>query len=239
VEPVFFLDFDGVICDSIDECFVSSWVAYHDLTGNRATAVPLTYYRRFRALRPYIRTGADYVLIHRLLETGVDIGDQSEFDAHLEAAGEAVHARYHEAFYRARSTLLETDREYWTRLNRIYAGVHEWLPRIDALSFVVTTKEVSFAVEILAAAGSNWDQRKIYCSGKQRKIPFIRRIMDQWGIDRAVFIDDQIDHLVHEVDDAIDVYLAAWGYVQPEWLTQTQVPVITKAGFLDMLRRFF
>lgn len=32
------LDFDGVICDSIDECLVASFHAYYDLQGKAAPA---------------------------------------------------------------------------------------------------------------------------------------------------------------------------------------------------------
>ena len=34
---------------------------------------------------------------------------------------------------------------------------------------------------------------------------------------RAVLVDDQIDHLIKPRGPAVDVRLALWGYVKPEW----------------------
>ena len=35
---------------------------------------------------------------------------------------------------------------------------------------------------------------------------------------KAIFIDDQIDHLINNKDKRITPYLASWGYIRPEWL---------------------
>lgn len=238
-KPTLFLDFDGVICDSINECFVSSWLAYYGMEDTQPDRVSLEYHNRFAALRPFIRTGSDYVFIHEVLASGRTVTGQADFDDLLEAGGEEKQRRYHEVFYETRENLLESEREYWLALNRIYDGVSDWLSVIQDHSYVVTTKKAAFAAEILSANGSSWDEERIFCSGKQRKIPFIRRIMDEHGILRAAFVDDQIDHLNKERDPAINVYLAEWGYVQPAWLKQSTVPILTKDDFLGLLRRLF
>ena len=83
------LDFDGVICDSIDECFASSWIAYFDLYLQRHPAyMPVSLRRDFARLRPLVRGGADFMLIQEILDKGENVTRQSEFDAIARAAGE-------------------------------------------------------------------------------------------------------------------------------------------------------
>ena len=85
---VVLLDFDGVICDSVDECLVTSFHAYYDLQGNPAPASgPAARRESFARLRPFIHIGEDYLLIHELIDRGIDIADQREFDALVQAAG--------------------------------------------------------------------------------------------------------------------------------------------------------
>ena len=64
---IFCIDFDGVICDSIKECFLSSAHALgHDPeilsdAGN-------VKFRKFKSLRPFVRSGEDYILIQQWLK---------------------------------------------------------------------------------------------------------------------------------------------------------------------------
>ena len=59
-----FLDFDGVICDSEPECFESSSVAYRKLKSPENVSKSLEHRSLFRQLRPLIRSGEDYLVIH-------------------------------------------------------------------------------------------------------------------------------------------------------------------------------
>ncbi len=98
-----FLDFDGVICDSLLECLVSSWQGYYRLhLGKRETAVPITLRREFSKLRPYVRAGEDFILIQELINNKIPIRSQEQFDSQLAVRGEERMARYKELFYTAR-----------------------------------------------------------------------------------------------------------------------------------------
>jgi hypothetical protein len=215
-----FLDFDGVICDSIDECFVSSWIAHHRLLGLELPgSLPVGSRRRFAYLRPYIRSGEDYVVIQRLLAAGRDVASQQEFDAEIAAEGAAAMEHNKEAFYAARSGLLESDRPYWLSLNRVYPHVRGPLavlaPRDDV--FVLSTKKSEFIVEILAAGGVPMPLQRVIYTGSCAKADIVTGMMNRG--DRALILDDQIDHLLACKDPRIEVSLALWGYIKADWLT--------------------
>ena len=99
-ERALILDFDGVICDSIDECFISSWTAYFTLyLGRQPAYMPIGLRRDFARLRPLIRGGEDFMLIQEILEQGGTASRQPEFDAFARAAGRGKMKLFHDLFY--------------------------------------------------------------------------------------------------------------------------------------------
>ncbi len=229
--PVIFLDFDGVICDSIKECFVSSWIAYK--SENKSSSVPIRHYELFRSYRPFIRRGGDYVLLQRCIELNIRLASQNDFDVQAALVGDAEMDRYHEDFYSAREELLRTDRSFWLGLNSIYPAIHNSLKKATGTAWILTTKKVDFALEIAVTHGLNWDRTRIICSGKERKLDIIAGIISQ-GPRPAVFVDDQIDHFEGAEDPRVACYLASWGYVIPEWL-ERDVNVIDEGEFNGLI----
>ncbi len=234
---LFFLDFDGVICNSIDECFVSSRNAYfaqksvdredhESRSGPRAESVSLGARRKFERYRPFIRRGGDYVVIQYCIDEGIGLESQNDFDNVLSALGERTLDSFHRRFYDSRTRLLENDRDYWLSLNRLYPGIREFLGRARDRSVIVTTKEVYFVLEILSHHGVEWSEERAICSEKRVKLEVIREYLEGSEHNSACFIDDQIDHLTGSRDPRISVYLARWGYVTSDSLGQTDVPVL-------------
>lgn len=235
-EKVLFLDFDGVICDSVDECFVSSWLAYEEYVGHQQPAVDLSDYALFKQYRPLIRRGADYLLLQYCIGNKIPLLNQSDFDKQADRLGDAEMDELHTRFYAARGKLLEESRDYWLNLHRIYPGMYETLDAVQNTAWILTTKEVSFVNEILKSKGLNWQEERIICSGKRRKLEVIGELLqdDQ----DAVFIDDQIDHFYGDSDKDVSCFLAAWGYVQPEWL-QRDVTVLKIGDFVELIGKDF
>lgn len=239
------LDFDGVICDSIDECFASSWIAYFNLYLERHPAyMPVSLRRDFARMRPLVRGGEDFMLIQEILEKGGLVSRQEDFDAMARRAGPEKLEKFHELFYRARKELLETDRQSWLALNRIYPHVVSAFERLvpGAPVSILSTKKPDFIAEILTDKGISIPRERILYSAQERKLDIVAQVGAQSGSSEVVFIDDQIDHLVGGAASGetprIEVFLATWGYVQEEWLMEPlRVPVITPQEFLALMRR--
>jgi len=233
------LDFDGVICDSVDECFASSWIAYHRLyRGRDAVPLPPRTDPAFAALRPLIRSGEDYLLIHEILENGARAANQEEFDGLIRRAGPEKMASFKDLFYRARGELLEKQPDLWFSLNPVYGHMREALraPQETRL-WILSTKKPRFIAEILSHAGLPFPEERIIDSGSGRKLPIVVGLLEKENGDRALFLDDQIDHLKGCEDPRIRPYLASWGYVKREWLAGgTGVPVLDPAAFLALWR---
>lgn len=225
VEGLVFLDFDGVICDSILECLASSWQGYFRLhLGKQENAVPITLRREFSKLRPYVRAGEDFILIQELINNKISIRSQEQFDAQLAVRGEERMARYKELFYTARRDFLVNHRRYWIGLNKIYPHVYPSLGGWAASPclYILSTKRADYIVEILEAKDIRMDPHRVLSCGAKEKKETILRTLDERGCTKALFIDDQIDHLTADWarDPRIVGCLASWGYVKTQWLEE-------------------
>ena len=237
-----FLDFDGVICDSILETLVSSWRGYYLLRGEvHPPLMPVSLLRDFAELRPYVRAGEDFILIHELIAAGCPIRSQRDFDDQLAEREQQRIDLYRDSFYAARQELLRHEREYWLGLNRLYPHV---APRLSSWSsspslYILSTKRAEFIVEILNSKNIPMAPlRVLSCSAKEKKNTILRTLADR-GYERALFIDDQIDHLAPDSarDPRIDGCLASWGYVQKQWLEDPRgVELLYPNQFADRVR---
>jgi phosphoglycolate phosphatase-like HAD superfamily hydrolase len=226
-----FLDFDGVICDSALECLVSSWEAYFRDHGRDAPkAVPVDLKERFLALRPYVRSGEDFMLCQQILHEGPAVASQEDFDRLASSNGPTALSHLRETFYTARARLLKEERTHWIRLNRLYPWVAARLPRWAAspCAYILSTKRPQYIDEILRASGIAFPTSRILFSEKDKKGARIEELLERRGRKGAVIVDDQIDHLaaIRRSSARISVYLAAWGYVKPEWLIDCPIPVL-------------
>lgn len=231
-----FLDFDGVICDSLDECFVSSWIAYYE---KYKSAVPdridLEYRRQFDSLRPLIRNGEDYLVIHHALASGQSITDQSEFDHRIESVGDVSMKQFRALMYEVRKGLVEHSRDYWLGLHAMFS----WLmPTLAAAAehpcvYILSTKRKEYILELLD--GVPIDRARVLSSNGRPKTEIITEYLDATAADNAVFVDDQIDHLRMVGDKRIRPLLAEWGYVKPEWLLSGEFPVLSQAGAVRLV----
>jgi hypothetical protein len=227
VETAVFLDFDGVICDSILECLVSSWICFHQRLHDRAPeSVPLGLLEQFSLLRPFARSAEDFVLIQELIDTGRQPGSQAEFDREC-ASAQGRLGRYRRLMYAVRSGELRSAPERWLGLHRLYPHVLPELPKwISRRGFhILSTKRPEFIRKIFRHYGLVMDGRRILPCRRSGKQSIIARIMRRKGILRALFVDDQPDHLQPEPatrDTAgleIRNVLASWGYIRKEWLS--------------------
>jgi len=234
------LDFDGVICDSVAECFLVSWNAYHGLYRREEPArVPLSVHRDFARMRPLIRTGEDFVLIQELLATGRTVDDQAGFDEASRLAGDEKRALFKEMFYRARTALLEADRASWLSLNRVYPHVEKALRMMELFEdfVVLSTKKPQFILEVLVSRDIRVPAGRIYYSDREPKLKTAERLRHEGGYRTAILVEDQIDAIRNNDNPLVEVRLATWGYVKAEWLSPpTEVPLITPDGFVALVQ---
>lgn len=238
-----FLDFDGVVCDSVLEAYVSSWIAwYRTIRSEEPAAVPIEQRELFYRYRPFIRNGEDFVLLQQLIERGVAIATQRDFDLQLERAGTRSMQQYRNAIYAVRERLLAQDRDAWLRLNRIYPHVRKELDRLALLRqvYILSTKKADYIAEILAGDGVSWPRDRIITSEGRPKISIIGEVLAQSSATTAHFFEDQPDHFPRSPETVgyeLHCYLAEWGYIQKQWLHQSGYSVVGETDFPVVIDR--
>ncbi len=236
------LDFDGVICDSVDECFVASWEARYRLRGGTGPVPepPGDRAAAFAHLRPFVRNGEDFLVILEAAGRGAAPVDQAGFDALAATLPAGDLAGFKARFYEARERMLAEERPRWLRLNRIYPHAREALLACTAAGVpvrILSTKRRPYILELLAASGIDLPPDDVHHT-TARKGPVVRDLLDRSGCARAAFVDDQIDYLVELDDPRIEGYLATWGYVRPEWLAPPlRARLLDPPGLLALVSR--
>jgi len=239
------LDFDGVICDSVEECFVTSWTAFHERLPRTAEPAPgpdgpqaASVRDAFRRLRPFIRSGEDFMLIQRLVSRGIAPRSQAEFDRQWEEPDMPSRAEYKELFYRARMRLWDRDPAAWLAMNHVYPHVPKALARLSPRVplYVLSTKKPPFVIAPLEAARLFVPRERVLYSESEPKLATVERLLRELGREEAVFVEDQIDAIRSNRNPRIRTFLATWGYVQPAWLRDpgSAVP-LTPEAFEDLV----
>ncbi|NOY09329.1 MAG: hypothetical protein GXP33_10875 [Spirochaetes bacterium] len=218
---VFFIDFDGVICDSLDECLVSSWIGYYRYYRKKEPkAVSSGLRRRFLSYRPFIRRGSDYLLIQELIDRNIKITSNEQFDEYRRKEGAELMDLFGDYFYRARDYLLKTDYLYWLNLNRIYPFILKPLTEASKKEniHILSTKKVKYIIETLKNNGITIPSERVHYSSDSDKLSFINKFLKNSPFETAVLIDDQIDNLKGNKNRSITPYLALWGFIDTSWL---------------------
>ncbi len=219
------LDFDGVICNGLQEYFQSSKRTYEQIwTQEKPLSQELA--DSFYQLRPVIETGWEMPILLRAL--GLNIAASEILENWHRVCQEIVTSEEIEPkdvaqkLDRVREEWIKTDLENWLGLHKFYPGVIARLKQIirsDTRLYIITTKEGRFTRKLLQQQGIELLEDGII--GKEQKRPkfeTLRQIITKHQITPAHlwFVEDRLPalQLVKRQSDLreMGLFLAAWGY---------------------------
>jgi phosphoglycolate phosphatase-like HAD superfamily hydrolase len=241
------LDFDGVVCDGMDEFFESSRRALPDVIGR---GVPGGLRDRFAALRPVVESGWEMVALVGALSERPASGDAELRDGARWAAARDAYLGSHgldrpgltTALDAVRERWLERDRRGWLEQHRFYPGVAPWLARLAGegqLVYVLSTKGKPFLDALLAWQGVPLPPDRVIGKAEPKR--------EKWEVLRGLaalhvvaagdlwFVEDRLATLLdfrrHAHDFAARLFLADWGYVfldrDPAGARAVGIPVLS------------
>ncbi len=239
-------DFDGVICDSTEECLVTgynAWLAYNGrgefIYDPEQVPSDLAKYFRFR--KGYVRTAGQYFAI---FYSASDRSIKDDRDFEQICLRHMRQIKYFEAlFFSVRDKLREHDVEYWISLHRLYEGVRENFKKLLKLTevFIVTGKDKRSVDIFLRHNRIVFSGSKIFDKeAADNKLVALDRISNitHKDADEIIFIDDNIKHLLGPKKQGYIVYLAKWGYGLPHDIIlakQKKIPVISLEDWTDVV----
>lgn len=222
MKPVIALDFDGVICDSLEECLVTAHNAYHRLEGsdrwaNSTADIKPEVADSFRRLRHYARNAPElWLIMYWAITEGKDL-DQAQYDA-LRSRYAAKLPTFEPIFFKSRHVLSSADLDRWLGLHRMYPEFRDGWEEVKGRFpiHIVTTKDL-ISVQYF---NRHWElgipEENLWT--KERGLPkeeIVRHIAEESGqpIQYVLFVDDHPHHVREVAATGARCFWASWGFL--------------------------
>tara|TARA_Y100000768_G_C23979525_1_gene684936 strand:+ start:105 stop:848 length:744 start_codon:yes stop_codon:yes gene_type:complete len=238
------LDFDGVICNSIDECMLVSFCSYFDLSisQSRLSEIRADYKRHFKNYRYLVGPAHEYFDLWNAIDTSKS-EDQIISIFHNNKKNYKSLKRAQQTFYGNRENLKSSNYSYWVKLNPFYNKIFKILLDVDDINkvFIVTSKDYLSVVDLLNSNNLPIKKKNIYSYEKSldKKVLFKQLLDDhRIKIDDISFFDDKLSHLENVSSFGIKSYLALWGYVSPNCKLEARkkgISTITQIEFIETI----
>lgn len=217
------LDFDGVICNGLEEYFQTARSAYQQIWPGSSIADETATI--FKQLRPVIETGWEMPVLLRAIAIDVPpleiASDWATVRDRIVASEGIEPQKVGQQLDGVRDRWIEEDLEEWLSLHQFYPGIIDLLQSLIHSSiqlYIVTTKEGRFVQQLLRQQGVDLVAENIF--GKEVKRPkpeTLRRIIAQSSSgSQLFFVEDRFKTLEitsQQSDLAqVELFLADWGY---------------------------
>lgn len=220
---IFVFDFDGVICNSTKECFVTSKNTWGRINGSDEFKASFgdfdtTEYENFAPIRPLVKGAGEYYLVMRYLSEGNTCNLSNDEYKNLSIKWGDRFEAFKRVFYKERARLREINREDWINLHTPYTNVINLIKKINKQNklYIATLKDSSSVKILLENYGIKLDENKILdqsqIKSKTEALEIIQKIEN---IDKKnmIFIDDNIDHLIDPVENGFNAFYSDWSEV--------------------------
>ena len=238
-------DFDGVIGDSVKECFVQATRAFAEMGSkvkrNRQTE------RLFREGRPLITKVEHLFTITKMIQENpkVDFGrmTQAQFNAtHTQNTQKA--AEFAKRFYKQREMMKTSAPKRWIALQGAFPKIAKFISKIQRKNdvFIATTKDKKSTMELLASYGIKIPESHILSRdfSKDKKVQ-IQEIAKRAGVTpkEIVLVEDAVKQLRDVRTLGTRGVLVHWGYstrAQRRSAKREGIPVIKKANVFGRIK---
>ena len=226
-KKIIIFDFDGVVCDSTDECMVTSWNAWEEWGSRKNFRKTVNEFSKeekssFRKVRPRVRGAGEYYILRRAFSEEINIEDQETYN-NLEKHWQEYIEPFKSIFFKARDRLRKDDVSAWIDLHPIFDNVIEVMKILNKQDrlYVATLKDAKSVMLILNKQGINLSDKKLLDQSQiKTKLQALDIFRKRLGCnkDDRIFIDDNVTHLLDPKNSGYTVFLTVWGSILDEYL---------------------
>lgn len=228
------IDFDGVICDSVNEASLTAWEAGRKIWPDIFFGSPSPYfYKNYRSWRPVIHDCYELILLAYFINTSLKRSDLSNCLPSTETFHKFLEVFENEntvPFSReegltiigdTRDSLVAKNTNEWQKSNPFYPGITEALAKgqtsKDHTLHIVTKKPRRFVHLLLSYNGLSWSDNLLYAGEDGDKKDYLQKILLNNASQSVTFIEDRLETLLgveasNELD-SVKLFLAEWGYI--------------------------
>lgn len=206
------LDFDGVIVDSIDECFQVSSLAFNGV-GNLVSEQEKSLFYEYRYL---VQPAQNYFLLFRAIKEfiqGVSEDIPKRFQELEKIENEGTLKLFEYTFFRIRE-YLQMNEKLWLSSHSL-SDYGKTLQNRELKNYHIVTTKNKRSVELLLShfnidISSIYDKEDYRLEGTKGKV--IDGILKKFNYQEAIFVDDSVNHLKTIINPNVKPYFADWGY---------------------------
>lgn len=208
------LDFDGVICDSLEEGLLISWNAHtrapvHAFVEPGLAGVPPEVAVRFTGCRPFARHLGHWLVPFAI---GAVPASHAEFVARYDELPSPAIETFTAAATRYRAAVRRTYPDQWLSHHVVHPGLADVLTS----AYIVTARDSESVSRILEAHDVAVDDARIFGSSTD-KPDALRTIAIREGVQPGdvTLVDDSIENCLAAQAGGYGTWWATWGYSTP------------------------
>jgi phosphoglycolate phosphatase-like HAD superfamily hydrolase len=223
MSKVIVFDFDGVISNSIEECFLVSYWAYHGKTRVDQEFFHVDEVKRkplFFQYRYLVGAAYEYFFLWEAIDEWISRPASSLISIYLQKKKQGKTPdteRLYDVFFQLRNQIRNHNLSDWIQMNPVYPGIMEILFKVskkfnlyiastkDELSIDLILKDNNFSIPHKNIIG------KSVSVDKHKQLSIILE-KTQKPPNQVFFIDDNLKHLNRVIPLGIHCFLASWGY---------------------------
>lgn len=237
-KKIFVFDFDGVICDSTNECLINSYNSYNIYLNNNQKfitsliEIDANLKKDFRVIRPYIKGAKEYLKFYDYYYSRKNILSLNNF---IEYENKTLdYDQYTKIFYQQRERLKKNNLKEWFSYNHVFQELINFLNSLDYY-YIATLKDKDSVIDILKYYKIKIYEEKILDFNIiKSKLDALNMILNNnsYNKEDMIFIDDNAYHLIDPKNQEYRVYLSNWADLDNDKHIQ-----IAKENFIDILDR--
>lgn len=215
------LDFDGVICNSINECLLVTYNCYFKIIGdsnNQAeeiAGIPIEIRERFYNNRYLVRPAKDYFLLMKLVLEGNSLIEEEYFNNNL-VGMDGYLDEFEKLFFYYRENMIKEKLHLWLSLNPIYNEFLDYYNKNNEREFYIVTNKNRVAVEVILENNKiKFNSENIFAkenfTTKESALKEIA-ILNNLKNSQILFVDDSPATIKELTQQFPNSYLANWGY---------------------------
>jgi len=218
------LDFDGVLFDTVKEAYAVTMLALGRLQDATKIDWDNPEYVLFKQYRYLINSAWNYLYLIKVIDQylrDMSLDLDEVYKKEINLAEKFDYNDFEDKYFFCREQLKKNNYQFWLELNTSYPFltlIQKTMQMCQRNIFIVTTKDRSTVLKLLAVNGIDFNADQIYDrkdyakSGGKAKI--IEDIFAKHSIKKALFIDDSSEHLSGlNAKEGITTMQPSWGYV--------------------------
>jgi hypothetical protein len=207
------IDFDGVICNSIKECFYVAYLIYYKKKSFLDYKIFFKKKKsQLKNLRVFVRSGFDYYVCIYSIDQKIFLSNIEDF---VKLKKKLVNRDIiTKLFYSQRRKLMKENFNLWISLNPLYPYIANFLKKnLNSKIYILTNKDKNSVLAILNYNKIFFARQKIYSvSGLETKNDYLYKLQKKKLDVKIYFIEDNIENLLDIKITNVIRYLAGWGY---------------------------